>query len=79
MEDDPQAELRHLLRNRLTVIRGWAQLAIREGAKPDTNKARLARYMANLDAGIGALDREIAQQIGPGTREPDATATVGES
>lgn len=79
MEEDRNAELRHVLRSHLTVIRGWAQLASRERAKSDPDEARLTTYGANLDAGIQALDREIEQQFGPDGQDADATAPSGAS
>ena len=69
MDDDPHAELRHLLRNQLTVIRGWSQLVVREANKPVSDIARLSRYAANMDASITALDEWVLQRFGPNGTE----------
>jgi len=69
--DDPQAETRHALRTHLTVIRGWAQLLMREGKKQRPDPARIDRYEANLEAGMTALDREIMQRFSPPSTEHD--------
>ena len=71
MEEDPQAEARHALRNHLTVIRGWAQLLVREGRKPRPDLVRIERYAASLEAGMTTLDQEILQRLAPRPAERD--------
>ena len=70
---DPLAETRHALKNRLTTIRGWAQLLARESRKPDPDPLRLAQLLAKLDRDIVTLSSEIERRLGPSEMAPPGT------
>jgi hypothetical protein len=65
--DEPRTETHRVLKNSLTVIKGYLQLLERELAKAEPDPARQAMHLRRLHTAIATLEHAIERGLGPNT------------